>query len=236
MKQIKPGKIPDFKQRLNKLRGEMSNTEFAEMVGISRQTMGFYLNGDRIPDAEMLIKICKATGVSSDYLLGLSDETTPDQTVRSVCEYTGLSPAAVNLLHFEPEPQIKSFYRTLIDALVVHSDQDGIENIPSYIRKAAQAHVMSHNSKKDVVTTALLNTKSQIDMDTTYTISASDAEKFYMSRANETVQRVLSLLLESLEYNAIDNIEGQTSVDSQNYWSHNDNALTDEDYEPWFPE
>ena len=95
-KRIKPGKIPTFKDRLVELRGNLTNVEFADMIGISRQTIGFYLNGDRIPDAEMLLKICTALNVSSDYLLGLSDVKSTDSDLQGACKYTGLTEESMN--------------------------------------------------------------------------------------------------------------------------------------------
>lgn len=44
-------RLPAFEKRLTELKGAMSQGEFANLLGISRQTMGFYLNGDRLPSA-----------------------------------------------------------------------------------------------------------------------------------------------------------------------------------------
>lgn len=70
----KNDRLPIFRENLYKLIGDMSITEFAGKVGLSRQTMGFYLNGDRIPDAETLVRICEKCNISSDWLLGLSGD------------------------------------------------------------------------------------------------------------------------------------------------------------------
>lgn len=67
------GRFPIFTKRFRELQGERSNTEFAEFLGLSRQTVGFYCNGDRIPDALGLKEIAEKCGVSSDWLLGMSD-------------------------------------------------------------------------------------------------------------------------------------------------------------------
>ncbi len=66
-------RMPIFTERFRELQGERSNTEFADFLGISRQTVGFYCNGDRIPDAYMLRCIAEKCNVSADWLLGLSD-------------------------------------------------------------------------------------------------------------------------------------------------------------------
>ena len=68
------GRIPILRSRLAELQGNMSTTEFADKLGLSRQTVGFYLNGERIPDSETLIKICKSCQVSADWLLGIEVE------------------------------------------------------------------------------------------------------------------------------------------------------------------
>ena len=76
----------------------MSNTEFAEFLDISRQTVGFYCNGERIPDALGLKKIAEKCNVSADWLIGLSDIKSIDQDVKVACEYTGLTEEAVETL------------------------------------------------------------------------------------------------------------------------------------------
>lgn len=70
MEQYKPLK---FAKRFNELRGEMSQEDFAEFVGISRPTVGFYENEKRLPQADILKQIADRCGVSSDWLLGITD-------------------------------------------------------------------------------------------------------------------------------------------------------------------
>lgn len=66
------GKLPIFRERLRIIQGDMSITAFAEKLELSRQTVGFYLNGDRIPDALTLRDIAEHCNVSVDYLLGFT--------------------------------------------------------------------------------------------------------------------------------------------------------------------
>lgn len=70
----KKSRFPIFRERLNQLLGDMTAAAFAEKVGITRQTMGFYLNGERIPDSLGLAQICTSCNVSSDWLLGLTND------------------------------------------------------------------------------------------------------------------------------------------------------------------
>lgn len=62
-----------FTERLYELRGNRSQEEFAKFLGISRPSLGSYENGNRVPNAQILKKISEKCGVSTDYLLGLSD-------------------------------------------------------------------------------------------------------------------------------------------------------------------
>ena len=57
-----------FTRRFRELQGERSNKEFSDFLGISRQTVGFYCNGDRIPDALGIKTIAEKCGVSADWL------------------------------------------------------------------------------------------------------------------------------------------------------------------------
>lgn len=93
-------RFPVFRHNLNALMldEKMNTTEFAEKLGLSRQTVGFYLNGDRIPDALTLRQICEKCSVSADWLLGLSDVKSPEMDMQVICTATGLSEAAVGYL------------------------------------------------------------------------------------------------------------------------------------------
>ena len=85
-------RFPEFTKRFRELRGERDNTEFAKFLGISRQTVGFYCNGDRIPDAQTLKLITEKCNVSADWLLGLTDD--PDRKPTAMNEL-GLSHSAI---------------------------------------------------------------------------------------------------------------------------------------------
>ena len=80
-------------------------------MGMSRQTVGFYYNGNRIPDALGIRDIAEKCGVSADWLLGLSNIRSTDGEIKQVCKYTGLNQAALDnlmeCLHFCPETVLK---------------------------------------------------------------------------------------------------------------------------------
>lgn len=66
-------RLPVFAERFSELRGNKTQGEFAEFLGISRPTVGFYENGTRIPDALVLRQISEKCQVSTDWLLGISE-------------------------------------------------------------------------------------------------------------------------------------------------------------------
>lgn len=101
-------RLPIFTKRFRELQGERTNTEFADFLGISRQTVGFYCNGDRIPDAQILRDIAKKCNVSSDWLLGLTDIQNPDTNIAFALQCLGLSDSsAKNLLAIKKDSESK---------------------------------------------------------------------------------------------------------------------------------
>ena len=98
MIEAKKEKISIFAARFGELRGERTQAEFAQFLGISRATVGFYENGERIPDALVLRQIAERCGVATDYLVGLSDMKTTDRDLRAINNITGLSEEAIHAL------------------------------------------------------------------------------------------------------------------------------------------
>ncbi len=68
-----PMPLPDgMRERLVELRGESTQADFAGKVGLDPAKLCSYETGASSPSADAIIKICKATGCSADWLLGLS--------------------------------------------------------------------------------------------------------------------------------------------------------------------
>ena len=86
-----------FAERFNELRGNESQQKFADRLGISRPTVGFYENEGRLPQADILAQIATRCGVSSDWLLGLSDYRN-DRARNLTLDEMGFSEAAAKRL------------------------------------------------------------------------------------------------------------------------------------------
>ncbi|MCI8413613.1 MAG: helix-turn-helix transcriptional regulator [Clostridia bacterium] len=67
--------MDSFKNRLKEVRTERnySQAKLANLLYISQAAIAKWETGDREPDFEMLVKLCKVLEVSADYLLGLID-------------------------------------------------------------------------------------------------------------------------------------------------------------------
>lgn len=65
--------------RLIELRNEFgfSQSDVAKHLGISRQAYGHYETGAREPDNTTIVRLARLYDVSTDYLLGISDEKKP---------------------------------------------------------------------------------------------------------------------------------------------------------------
>ena len=99
-----------FPKRLTKLMKEhtvemddgstrkMRQQDLADFLRIKRQTVSLYMSGLSMPDASQIRGIAYFFNVSADYLLGLSDSESLDDSVQSVHSITGLSESAINYL------------------------------------------------------------------------------------------------------------------------------------------
>jgi len=114
-----------FRERLNQLQIEsgLNIKEFAEqIVGLSRQSVGYYLNGDRVPDCDTLRHICEKCSVSADWLLGISDVKKPSAKTQAVCSYLGITEKTAECLHEYSTGDYPTISRTVLNELVPDFD------------------------------------------------------------------------------------------------------------------
>lgn len=74
-------------KRLRELRKENGYTieQLADMVGISKSTLGYYENDKRMPDIEILARIANVLNVNADYLIGRTNTTAQKGKMKTVC-------------------------------------------------------------------------------------------------------------------------------------------------------
>lgn len=76
-----------FISRMREVVAGRDIAEFARSIGFKAETIRRYSNGERTPNGVFLHDFCKATGESSDWLLGLSQHRHTDHAPPSKLEY-----------------------------------------------------------------------------------------------------------------------------------------------------
>ena len=87
----------DVGERIGKLRKErnLSKAQFGKMLGISGQYLGRLEKGTHSISVELIVKICNATGVSTDYIiLGIIGS---EQEITTAASLHGLSNEQVQI-------------------------------------------------------------------------------------------------------------------------------------------
>ena len=92
-----------FAERLRAILAQkkMSQAELAKAAGLSEQTITNYVQGDRRPNTDIVVKIAKALSVSSDYLLGLQDVTSGNLDIQYIHRTLGLSEETIIFMQSE---------------------------------------------------------------------------------------------------------------------------------------
>lgn len=82
-----------FATRLRDLMEKNNTTQpqLAEAVGVSRQAVGQWQNGNTVPDILDFQKVADYYNVSADYLLGRSESRSNDKDLKDVADYLGIS-------------------------------------------------------------------------------------------------------------------------------------------------
>lgn len=71
-----------FSERISELmkNNRLSQKELSAKAGVTESAMSYYVNGERTPRSDVLTRIAKALGTTTDYLLGNTSEATLNST------------------------------------------------------------------------------------------------------------------------------------------------------------
>lgn len=95
--------------------------ELASHLGVPDNTISYFCSGKRVPNAEQIIEISKFLGVSSDYLLGLTESKPIDEDIKIVSAYTGLDDKAIAFIKkIKEEGYINSLNDFLSGSNIIH--------------------------------------------------------------------------------------------------------------------
>lgn len=139
-----------FSRRLADVRkGQYTQAELGELVGLSEQTIRKYESGARQPDDfDIIVKLAKALHVSTDYLLGASLEQ--NAKMRDVASFIGVSqPAAAKLERLQREHNGKLLP---LNGLIMHRDFEVLLSELWVLHEESTAVKMSnpHENRKKI--------------------------------------------------------------------------------------
>ena len=95
---MKSAKGTDIGNRIKELRGEkkMTQSQLADVLGITQDSISLWEHGKRLPDTYYIILLAKYFEVSSDFLLGLSEDFGLSAPISSAAEKPKISPPESN--------------------------------------------------------------------------------------------------------------------------------------------
>lgn len=188
-------RMPVFADRFIELRGKRTQDEFAKFLGISRPTVGFYESGQRIPDAVVLRQIAEKCNVSTDYLLGLTDEKTPDQSIQAICKKTGLTEKAVTQIILAKESELNfdgSYFELWNKSFESRVPEDGFSFL-TYLFEDL------FNYKNALEATNALSKLATSLYDEEFKKIKEDADKSVIEEARQNIQQRFSVESRKLE-------------------------------------
>lgn len=149
-----------FGKRLRELRKENGYTieQFADMVGISKSTLGYYENDKRMPDIEILARIANVLNVNADYLIGRTNTTAQKGKMKTVCEFTGLSDSAAEFLaqlvkdkDYEKLSVINHLFQELCEDYEFYSGEDETSSVLGALFRCFEKFTGSENEWENYV-------------------------------------------------------------------------------------
>lgn len=97
-----------FSQRIKHLRlkQELTQKDLSDYLNVTPKTISFYELGQRMPPADVLIKLSHKFSVTVDYLLGLTDNPN-NQTNTLINDFSKEELELFNMYHKLPENEAK---------------------------------------------------------------------------------------------------------------------------------
>lgn len=168
---------------------------------LQRQTISLYMNGQSKPDTERLTLLCRALDVSSDYLLGISDQESIDPEISAICEYTGLSTECIEALHAESLVLDPPGYNTFNDRLItdILMIGGGVTNgVVMDIIYSADALEMAARSMGNKREDLVHNVMHKLQGKDWYVLDGRTAAAFFLDRAEKRLTEHIKEVLESM--------------------------------------
>lgn len=204
---LPPGEHSGFVERLLELREEygISQESLSRKVGLSKSTYGTYESEKALPDAETVRNLAKYYCVSSDYLLGLSEEREKEP------EYIDEDNDSLTMQQFSYECR-QSFADVLYETPVKNVFEDLVQEksfveflkyVYTYVKYSAEVEtelikVLKNRHLYDSVF-SVDTTNSSLAKTGNITDAVSITEVYY-SKLHKTLDKMLKNLAKKPEY------------------------------------
>jgi len=127
------------KLKLLREREKMTQSDLATKLEVSRGSISYYEKKERVPDISLLAKVADYFGVSTDWLLGFSEDYAPhNDHLRGefiAQEITGLSFRSVSMLNIDKETDSNGY----IDGLNKLIESENLPKLAGLIMAYCQA-------------------------------------------------------------------------------------------------
>ena len=200
-----------FAVRLRSLIEETNSKQqdVAESIGVSRQALNKWTNGETVPDIFSASKIANYFNVSTDYMVGRSGTKSINDKTKAACEITGLSEHTIEHLTSNNYTYFQGYLNAFLSNLPIHELFDTLEK---YI---TAENVIRHKKYSDSISLPDISkppTKERIEErhaislleDYGYIILQSDFDilEFYEQKLNNLVVDFLKTVSKEATDNA----------------------------------
>ena len=171
----------------------ISQSELAAEIGVTRQAISNYTLGNTVPNADVLVRLSKKYNVSVDYLLGLAKTPVTDKDINYICEYTGLSFQSVDRLHNTRDKEYNKEINFILDDSVFFTCFSRLcDDINLYRER--------YNVLVDTYTKYVENEKEEnAELLEDDLLIALDNKELYEFRTQRSFQRLLDKYIRDLE-------------------------------------
>lgn len=199
-----------FADRLKGLREKtgLNQKECAEKLNISRGSISFYENGERIPDIETIYNMATFFNVSADYLVGLTDLETTNTNIRDVCEFLELSEETIYSLHYDSSADSSMPFEDMFLTISIVGEKPIYEIYHNYIVEFKNKFLSSTAYKKMLSSSAYALTNAEILFSLPY---ASEEELNLIASNNKTFNKIVNIENE-YKFSKYEVFEAQTRI------------------------
>lgn len=200
---------------------KLSHQKLSEKTGINKQSLVNYERAGKDDGRELgtrinafggmsvnsAVALAKTLGVSTDYLLGLAEVSSPDANVQAICKYTGLSQSAVEHLHTCVEQlQKDNSYFDIINSLLSNDDfyhsiayLKRAKRVEDYVSDQKQANLEGFNMLQSFAESFSDHEVMSGDINSGVRLSHRQSIDFYLQCASDCFRRLCNLVVKGDE-------------------------------------